>query len=134
MGTTNQAKDKEPQTSNPWFGVYRNDEITKQFGGGVRTFQDSGFVMLCNSGSVVMSVNGVKYKIERNHLFVVYPRVDVSLYDITEDFDGVLLEINVNMVNRIDYACAQSWAYAVLIFVLVLIVNAIVSRRVITLD
>ncbi|MBQ8864257.1 MAG: helix-turn-helix transcriptional regulator [Rikenellaceae bacterium] len=99
MGTTNQAKDKEPQTSNPWFGVYRNDEITKQFGGGVRTFQDSGFVMLCNSGSVVMSVNGIKYKIERNHLFVVYPRVDVSLYDITEDFDGVLLEINVNMVN-----------------------------------
>ena len=47
---------------------------------------------------------------------------------------GVSMTINTNMVNRLDYACAQSWAYAVLIFALVLIVNAIVSRRVITLD
>lgn len=60
------------------------------------------------------------------------------IYSIIDYFNStnnpVVSVINVNMVNRIDYACAQSWAYAVLIFALVLIVNAIVSRRVITLD
>ena len=38
------------------------------------------------------------------------------------------------MMSRLDYACTQSWAYAVMIFAIVLIVNAILSRKVITLD
>ena len=60
------------------------------------------------------------------------------IYSIIDYFNSsnnsVVQVINNNMVNRLDYACAQSWAYAVLIFALVLIVNAIVSRKVITLD
>ena len=42
--------------------------------------------------------------------------------------------INTNMTARLDYACAQSWAYSLMIFVVVIVINAILSRRVITLD
>ena len=36
--------------------------------------------------------------------------------------------------GNIDYACATSWFYSLAIFILVIIVNAILSRKVITLD
>jgi len=60
------------------------------------------------------------------------------IYSIIDYFNTssnpVVQLIDENMIQRLDYACAQSWAYAVLIFVIVLVVNAIVSRRVINLD
>lgn len=60
------------------------------------------------------------------------------IYSIIDYFNTstnpIVMLIDENMVNRLDYACTQSWAYAVLIFAVVLIVNAIVSRKVITLD
>ena len=60
------------------------------------------------------------------------------IYSIIDYFNTstnpIVQLIDTNMINRLDYACTQSWAYAVLIFAVVLIVNAIVSRRVITLD
>lgn len=60
------------------------------------------------------------------------------IYSIIDYFNAstneVVMLIDRNMINRLDYACAQSWAYSVLIFILVIIVNAILSRRVITLD
>ena len=60
------------------------------------------------------------------------------IYSIIDYFNTstnpIVMLIDENMINRLDYACTQSWAYAVLIFAVVLIVNAIVSRKVITLD
>ena len=60
------------------------------------------------------------------------------VYSIIDFFNSssndVVVLINQNMVTRLDYACTQSWAYAVLIFLVVLIVNAIVSRKIISLD
>lgn len=60
------------------------------------------------------------------------------IYSIIDYFNSstnkVVMLIEENMVNRLDYACTQSWAYALLIFTVVLIVNAIMSRKVITLD
>ncbi len=60
------------------------------------------------------------------------------IYSIIDYFNTstnpIVQLIDTNMINRLDYACTQSWAYAVLIFAVVLIVNAIVSRKVITLD
>lgn len=42
--------------------------------------------------------------------------------------------IDSNMLVRIDYACAQSWFYAILVFAFVLIANAIISRKIVRLD
>ena len=42
--------------------------------------------------------------------------------------------IDTNMNNRIDYACAQSWAYSLLVFVIILIVNGLLSRKVVSMD
>lgn len=60
------------------------------------------------------------------------------IYSVIDYFNsssnGVVKLIDENMIARLDYACTQSWAYAVLIFAVVLIINAIVSRKVITLD
>ncbi len=60
------------------------------------------------------------------------------IYTIIDYFNAstnsIVQQINGNMTARLDYACTQSWAYSVLIFALVLLVNAFVSRKVITLD
>lgn len=60
------------------------------------------------------------------------------IYSIVDYFNSstnpIVMLIDENMIARLDYACTQSWAYATMIFVLVLIVNAVLSRRVITLD
>ena len=60
------------------------------------------------------------------------------IYTIIDYFNAstnaIVQEIDQNMLMRIDYACAQSWFYSVAIFVLVIIVNIILSRKVITLD
>jgi len=60
------------------------------------------------------------------------------IYSIIDYFNKstnpIVKIIDSNMTNRLDYACTQSWAYAVMIFIIVLIVNAILSRKVITLD
>ncbi len=60
------------------------------------------------------------------------------IYSIIDFFNAstnsVVKIIDTNMMNRLDYACTQSWAYSLLIFVIVILVNAIVSRKVITLD
>lgn len=46
----------------------------------------------------------------------------------------LVMTIKENMNARIDYACTQSWVYSLGIFVLVIIVNAVLSRRVIKMD
>ncbi len=60
------------------------------------------------------------------------------IYSIIDYFNSstnpVVMLIDQNMIGRLDYACAQSWAYSVIIFAIVILVNAIVSRWVITLD
>ena len=86
-------------TKNPWFGVYRNAEITELMGRESRAYQDAGFVLLVNSGHLCLTVDEIKYIMQRNNLFVVYPKVDVAIVEASEDFDGVLFEINANMVN-----------------------------------
>ena len=60
------------------------------------------------------------------------------IYSIIDYFNTstnyIVKWIDSNMSARLDYACTQSWVYSLMIFVLVLVVNAIVSRKVITLD
>ncbi len=60
------------------------------------------------------------------------------IYSVIDYFNAttntIVQMIDENMVNRLDYACTQSWAYSLLIFVIVLVINAIVSRRVISMD
>ena len=60
------------------------------------------------------------------------------IYTIIDYFNAstnsIVRQIESHMMNRIDYACAMSWFYSIAIFVLVIIVNAILSRKVITLD
>lgn len=60
------------------------------------------------------------------------------IYSIIDYFNTstntIVQLIDENMTNRLDYACTQSWAYSVMIFAIVLVVNAIVSRKVISLD
>lgn len=60
------------------------------------------------------------------------------IYSIIDYFNAstnqVVQIIDNYMISRLDYACTLSWAYSLLIFLLVIIVNAILSKRVITLD
>lgn len=60
------------------------------------------------------------------------------IYSIIDYFNSstnsIVMLIDTNMIGRLDYACTQSWAYSVMIFALVLIVNGILSRKIITLD
>lgn len=60
------------------------------------------------------------------------------IYSIVDYFNKstnpIVVMIDQNMVSRLDYACTQSWAYALMIFIIILIVNAFLSRKVITLD
>lgn len=60
------------------------------------------------------------------------------IYSIIDYFNSttnkIVQLIDQNMVSRLDYACTQSWAYSVLIFAIVLLVNAFLSKKVITLD
>ncbi len=46
----------------------------------------------------------------------------------------IVVMIDANMNARLDYACTQSWAYAVMIFLVVLLINAFMSKKVINLD
>lgn len=98
MGTRNVVKN-EPNIKNPWFGVYRNSEIKNLVGVTSASFQDSSFILIVNSGHLCLTIDGVKYVVERNGLFVVFPRVELSIIDMPEDFDGVLFVINANLVN-----------------------------------
>ena len=60
------------------------------------------------------------------------------IYTVIDYFNAttnsIVVMIGKNMANRLDYACTQSWAYSLLIFVVVLVINAIVSRKVISMD
>ena len=60
------------------------------------------------------------------------------IYSVIDYFNAstnkIVQMIEGNIVGRLDYACTQSWAYSLLIFVIVLVINAIVSRRVVSMD
>lgn len=60
------------------------------------------------------------------------------VYSIIDYFNTgtnpIVQMIDGNMLTRVDYACTQSWAYALMIFLLVIVINAFLSRKVITLD
>ena len=60
------------------------------------------------------------------------------IYSVIDYFNAttntIVQIIEGNIAGRLDYACTQSWAYSLLIFVIVLVINAIVSRRVISMD
>ncbi len=60
------------------------------------------------------------------------------IYTIIDYFNSntnpIIQIIDENMINRLDYACTQSWAYSVMIFILVIIVNAFLSKKIVTLD
>ena len=60
------------------------------------------------------------------------------IYSVIDYFNAstnkIVIMIDNNMMNRLDYACTMSWAYSLLIFVIVIGINAILSRRVINMD
>lgn len=60
------------------------------------------------------------------------------IYSIIDYFNTstnkIVQMIDENMVNRLDYACTQSWAYSLLVFAIVLVINAILSRKVVSMD
>ena len=60
------------------------------------------------------------------------------IYSIIDYFNSsmnpIVSIINDMMINSLDYACTLSWVYSTMIFVIVLIINAILSKKVITLD
>ncbi len=60
------------------------------------------------------------------------------IYTIIDYFNSstnpIIQMIDEQMINRMDYACTQSWAYSVMIFILVVIVNAFLSKKIVTLD
>lgn len=98
MGTT-EFLNNQPEVRNPWFGIYRDEQIASLIGNTGKSFQDSGFIMIVTSGQISLSIDGVKYIIEKDGLFTVYPSVSVSVMDKSEDFKAVLFDINSNMVN-----------------------------------
>lgn len=63
-------------------------------------------------------------------LCLIYTMIDY----FNASTNSIVMQINNNMLNNFDYACAMSWFYSVAVFVLVIIVNLILSRKVITLD
>ncbi|MBQ7768386.1 MAG: sugar ABC transporter permease [Oscillospiraceae bacterium] len=60
------------------------------------------------------------------------------IYTIIDYFNAstnsIVVMIDEYMLGNFDYACAMSWGYSVAIFVIVVIVNAFLSRRVISMD
>ncbi len=60
------------------------------------------------------------------------------IYTIIDYFNAssnaIVKMISMNMMNRIDYACTMSWVYSVVLFLFVLVVNAVVSRKIISMD
>jgi len=60
------------------------------------------------------------------------------IYSVIDYFgtstNTIVRTIEMNFVERMDYACTQSWAYSFLIFAIVLLINAIVSRKVVSMD
>ncbi|MBR4016864.1 MAG: sugar ABC transporter permease [Oscillospiraceae bacterium] len=60
------------------------------------------------------------------------------IYSIIDYFNAstnpVVMLIDERMIGNLGYACAMSWAYSVLIFAIVILVNAVVSRKIITMD
>lgn len=60
------------------------------------------------------------------------------IYTVIDYFNAttntIVRRIGSEMINRMDYACTLSWAYSLLVFVIVLVINAIVSRKVISMD
>lgn len=63
-------------------------------------------------------------------LCLVYTMIDY----FNASTNSIVRMIDENMLNNFDYACAMSWFYSVAIFILVGIVNAFLSRRVISMD
>jgi len=60
------------------------------------------------------------------------------IYSVIDYFNASTNEIvgmiNGYMTDNLGYACTMSWAYSLFVFVIVLVINAIVSRRVISMD
>ena len=63
-------------------------------------------------------------------LCLVYTMIDY----FNASTNSVVRLINGYMLGNFDYACAMSWFYSIAIFILVGIVNAVLSRRVISMD
>ncbi len=59
------------------------------------------------------------------------------IYTVVDSFNSsneVMTLITGNSSLRIDYACAQAWLYTVLIFIIVLLINGVLSKRTVYLD
>ena len=60
------------------------------------------------------------------------------IYSVIDYFNkstnSIVVMIEENMISNLGYACTMSWAYAIMIFAIVLIINAFLSRKVVTLD
>ena len=63
-------------------------------------------------------------------LCLIYTMIDY----FNASTNTIVKQINNNMLNNFDYACAMSWFYSLAVFILVAIVNLILSRKVITID
>lgn len=63
-------------------------------------------------------------------LCLIYTMIDY----FNASTNTVVRQINDYILSNFDYACALSWFYSVAVFILVIIVNLILSRKVITLD
>ena len=98
MGTAEFMKN-QAEGKNPWFGIYRNEQIATLIGSEAKTFQDSGFILIVTAGQISLNIDGIKYIVEKDGLFTVYPSVSVSVIEKSEDFKAVLFDINSNMVN-----------------------------------
>lgn len=60
------------------------------------------------------------------------------IYTIIDYFNSttnvIVRTIDTNMSARLDYAIAQSWVYAIIVLVIVLVVNFFVSRKIVSMD
>lgn len=60
------------------------------------------------------------------------------IYSVIDYFNkstnSIVMLIETNFLSNLGYACTMSWAYALMIFAIVLLINAVLSRKVITLD
>lgn len=60
------------------------------------------------------------------------------IYSVIDYFNNstnpIVVLIEDYMISNVGYACTMSWAYALMNFIVVLLINAVLSRKVITLD
>ena len=63
-------------------------------------------------------------------LCLVYTLIDY----FNQATNPIVMLIDEAYQARIDYACAMAWLYSIMVFVLIMIINALLSRKIISMD